>query len=383
MMTDTYSVAAEFITKALRVWADAGVDPRDSDFVEALSIEGKPIAELPRRGRTQARQVLTFAMAHAMGDDPDGHLLDVASRGYDTLQRKYMHTGGGLLMAVNPDGSVADGHRYGYELAFLLMAQGWLHRATGEARYAADAEAVWSWLEDNLRDPEHDGFRIGLPTDRDIPRQQNPHMHLFEACLLNLENIGGDNWRERLTWLYGLFCQHFFDGEEGCIREFFDGDWNLHALWGDRLEPGHHFEWTWLLGYYARMTGEIPRRLFKVYAYGIRHGLSDTAFGWDEIRPQGVESRATSRLWVQCEVFKGHLTLWTLTGDDAYRQMADSVLARIIEVYLNLDSGCWHDQFDKSGQLISGNSPASTLYHLYVAFAEYRRRLSEGGLRAG
>ena len=371
-MIDSYSAATAFFAKALGVWSDAGVDPRDGDFVEALSVEGVPLLDMPRRGRTQARQVLTFAMAHAMGDDPNGHLLDVAQRGYEVLKTKYTHRDGGLFMAVNSDGSVADAHRFAYEQAFVLMAQGWLHRATGQKCYAEDAEGVWTWLEANLRDTEHDGFLIGLPSDRNDPRQQNPHMHLFEASLLNAVNIGGNVWRKRVDWLFGLFQSHFYDADEGCLREFFKPDWQLHEDVGDRIEPGHHFEWTWLLGLYAKTTGEMPEKLLRLYEYGCRFGLSAQKLGWDEIYPQGGELRFTSRLWVQCEVLKGHLTLWNQTGNQSFLDKADEILDLIVKRYLVSETGCWKDQLDASGAVISANSPASTLYHLYVAFAEYR-----------
>lgn len=371
MMPDHFIAASRFFAKALVVWADAGVDRRDGDFVEALTVDGTPLPDLPRRGRTQARQILTFAMAHALGDDADGRLLAAATRGYDTLRRKYMHRDGGLLMAVHPDGTVADGHRYAYEQAFLLMAEGWLHRATGDARHAAAAEATWQWLQETLLDREHDGFRIGVPDDRDDPRQQNPHMHLFEACLLNAAHIGGD-WRRRADWLYGLFVRHFYDAGERCLHEFFRADWSPHPRDGDRLDPGHHFEWTWLLGFYARMTGTVPPQLTSLYRYGERYGLNARRLGRDEIYPRGRVLRPTSRLWVQCEVTKGHLTLLRLTGNPVFLARAQETLARLVDDYLRPDSGCWYDQLDDSGAVVSENSPASTLYHLYVAFAECR-----------
>ena len=371
-MTDSFSTVEAFISKALTVWSKAGVDPRNGDFVEALDLDGTPLLDLPRRGRTQARQILTFAMAHAMGDDPDGHLLDVAQRGYAVLKTRYMHRDGGVFMAVNPDGSVADAHRFAYELAFVLMAQGWLYRATSDKRYAEDAQEVWAWLEANLRDGEHDGFLIGLPDDRNDPRQQNPHMHLFEASLLNTVNIGGEAWRRRMNWLFGLFQTRFYDADERCLREFFQADWQLHEETGDRIDPGHHFEWSWLLGLYAKATGAVPEQLLSLYEYGCRFGLSAQKLGWDEIYPRGGELRFTSRLWVQCEVLKGHLTLWTLTGNRNFLVKADEMLDLIVIRYLVSETGCWKDQLDASGTVISANSPASTLYHLYVAFAEYR-----------
>jgi mannose-6-phosphate isomerase len=45
--------------------------------------------------------------------------------------------------------------------------------------------------------------------------------------------------------------------ETGSLREFFDGDWNpLASDEGRIVEPGHQFEWAWLLNGWASIIGD-------------------------------------------------------------------------------------------------------------------------------
>lgn len=372
-MAGHFERAEAFFKKALDLWSSAGVDPVEGDFLTALSQEAVPRPDEARRGRVQARQILVFAMAHALGDDPDGRYLKVARRGYQALRRRYLHPDGGLMFLVAPDGSVIDDHRFAYEQAFLLMAQGWLARATGEASFATDAETLWGWLEDRLGDRRHGGFAIGIPGDQDSPRQQNPHMHLFEACLLNDRNIVTEPWRSRAEALARLFQTGFFDPSEGCIREFFTEDWRPDPTEGERLDPGHHFEWVWLLGQRASLTGQPAAEMAALYDYGLRHGLGHDGQVLDEIRTGGRPGRATARLWLQCELVKAHLAMQEHFAIAGASTAADEALGLMLDHYLLEDSGCWADQLDANGQTLPGDSPASTLYHLYGAFAEYRR----------
>ncbi len=63
---------------------------------------------------------------------------------------------------------------------------------------------------------------------------------------------------------------HFIDGGTGALREFFDHDWA--PIPGDKgriVEPGHLFEWAWLLLRWAERRGNAEaivkaRRLFAI-----------------------------------------------------------------------------------------------------------------------
>jgi len=82
----------------------------------------------------------------------------------------------------------------------------------------------------------------------DAIRESNPHMHLLEACLAWAE-IGGDpGWTSWVRRLAELAVSRFIRKDSGAIGESYTAAWQpAPGLAGRIIEPGHQFEWAWLL----------------------------------------------------------------------------------------------------------------------------------------
>ena len=99
------------------------------------------------------------------------------------------------------------------------------------------------------------GYHSVLPADAGR-REQNPHMHLFEAMLAWFEATGDAMFLARAGELHGMMAGRFFQSQSGILAEYFDGSWTPRAGDLGRIcEPGHHFEWSWLLRRYAGPGG--------------------------------------------------------------------------------------------------------------------------------
>ena len=61
-----------------------------------------------------------------------------------------------------------------------------------------------------MRHPGQRGYLTELPASGH--RKQNPHMHLLEAALANLEASGDERFLALADEMVGLFCDHFYDG---------------------------------------------------------------------------------------------------------------------------------------------------------------------------
>ena len=117
-------------------------------------------------------------------------------------------------------------------------------------RPSADAEALalLDAIEAHLRHPAGGFVEAGDP-----PFQANPHMHLFEACLAWLEakeadHGGGARFEAVAAEIAELALTRFIDPDAGFVREFFAADWSPAPGEAGRIvEPGHQFEWAWLL----------------------------------------------------------------------------------------------------------------------------------------
>ena len=356
-----------FITTSLNTWTTEGFDAESGDFIEALSFEGKALSKLPRRGRVQARQILSLAMAHCMNDDASSQALNTAEKSATTGLKQYLNQRGALIAKI--DRNVKDKYCFAYEQAFLIMAYAWLYQATKNETYRQSAEHIWQWLEDNLTNRAYGGFNICLPDDaHNAIRQQNPHMHLFEACLICAVYLDKSTWLARAKMLFNLFERHFYDSVNKCVLEFFTQRWQPHPEKGDQIEPGHHFEWVWLLSEYEKLSGVNTLHYRKaLFHTGITYGINDQGFACDALCLSTLEkSRTSARLWVECELLKAYVAM-----NEA--EKATELVLKLFESYLIEAKGIWYDQLSQDAQNISKNAPASTFYHLYIALNEYRK----------
>src|SRR6202012_3465870 len=85
------------------------------------------------------------------------------------------------------------------------------------------------------------------------PFLSNPHMHLLESALAWCDVAPDAAWETLAEEIVALCLSHLLDPDRGFIREYFDPLWNpLPGPAGHSVEPGHQFEWAWLLERWGR-----------------------------------------------------------------------------------------------------------------------------------
>lgn len=358
-------------SQALPLWSTMGWWDSQRCFFEALNLDGTPDRTAPLRLRAQARQIYVYAHAHILGLGPDG--LDLARIALMSLRERGWAPDGkpGWVHVLAPDGSVANPLRDCYDHAFILHALAWFHRATGET-FALDwADETLAYMDGAFAAPSGGWAEDDAGS---LPRRQNPHMHSFEAMLALYEASGRVDYLARAAELFELFRTRFYQDEPGLLREFFDPHWNrLAGDESDKLEPGHHMEWVWLLRRYEKACGRpVGELCAKLLANGRRLGL-DGASGFlrDQVWPDGKPIEASRRLWVQTEYIKALIVEHRAHGDPALAEEAQGVINRMLKTYLSdVPSGGWRDIFGGDGRPIGDRMPASTFYHLFGAVAE-------------
>ncbi|MBM3560446.1 MAG: hypothetical protein FJX53_11340 [Alphaproteobacteria bacterium] len=365
---------------ALPLWATAGVDP-GGGFLDALTLDGRPLPGLSRRMRVQARQIYVYSHAALLGWPGGGNGPDpraVAAQGFRYLTDHYWHPGDGFRFAVAPDGRPVDDRRELYEQAFALLAFAWYGRASGDAAAATWIERVVAFIDGALADHTSGGFFEGVPAPADGLRRQNPHMHLFEAMLALYATTGEARWLARARALFDLYRRRFRDPETGALREHFDADWSPRP--DDTLEPGHHFEWIWLLERYEAASGDATAiERAGLYAFAHRHGIDDDGLAFDGVTTAGAVKADSKRLWVQTEAIKAEVTRCLAGATDApdrLVRLVDGLFAR----YLAADGvapGAWQDYIRREGAGFAPNAPASSLYHLFVMATQAARLLGQ------
>ncbi len=80
--------------------------------------------------------------------------------------------------------------------------------------------------------------------------------------------------------------------------------------------------------------------------------------------------RRSRRAWPQTELIKAYINQ-ARQGAPGAAEAAAQLTHKVLDTYLATDvPGLWMDQFDAEGRGMTEFVPASTLYHLVVAFRE-------------
>ncbi len=349
---------------ALPFWRDHGHEGPGGGACEALLLTGESAAAPFKRTRVQARQLYVFSQAALLGW-PDGERLARETYGFMTRAER---PEGGWVRRLSPDGaSVLDPAVDLYDQAFVLFGLAWFARAGGGAEPLERARRTLAWLRAEMASAA--GGYVNVVPPEPGPRQQNPHMHLLEAALALHEATGEGAYADLAHELVALFRNRLFDAATGVVGEVFGADWSVVP--DAAVEPGHHFEWVWLLDAYerqlrVRMAGEIAGLYRFATAFGVD---SATGLVWDAVSRSGAVVRGSARLWPQTEALKAHAVM--LRRGAEVGPAVDAVLTNLRTRYLcGCPLGAWTDQLNESFRPVSSGIPTSSFYHLMMAFTE-------------
>ncbi len=361
-------------TTLLPFWADVGFDTSLGSFREQLTPSGEPDHPGFTRLRVQARQTFVFADAHTRGAGP--WALPAARAGYALLGRCRDPERGGYPTRLAPDGSTLDPTIDLYDQAFVLLACAAMYRATGEPEPLERTRALMTVLEQTMA---HDagGYAEGIgPAASQLPRRQNPHMHLLEALLALHATTGDTEWLTRAEPLVALCAERWID-DSGALAEFFADDWGAWPGAEGRVrEPGHQFEWVWLLDQYRKAGGELPvdalaQGLFDfAWRYGLDRRPGMVWAAMDGVDDEGGQHTATKRFWPQTEAVKACLTRVESGADPNAAIQVERLWSMMFTHYLRWDDALLRDHLSADGATTGSAIPASSLYHLWVALTE-------------
>ncbi|MGB3811117.1 MAG: AGE family epimerase/isomerase [Parvibaculum sp.] len=354
--------------EALPLWASVGQDP-GRGFVERLRFDGAADAAPFKRVRVQARQIYVFS--HASLLSWQGPALEAARNGLEFVLRHGWLAEGGWALKLGPEGGIVDPALALYEQSFMLFALGWYARATGDGMAIEWAHRTLDAVHARLSLQHLPGFR-SEPRKVDV-LEQNPHMHFLEAMLRLYETTGEKRFLDEAHGIVALLDKHIFQHDKGILPEFFDAAWR--PLPETIVEPGHHFEWVWLLAEYRRLTGEdvseIARRLFD---FAERRGVSrETGLVYDAVHADGSPHMRDHRSWCQAEALKAHIAIGEHGGNvDATR--INTIAGQVLDLYLATSPrGLWRDHLTTDLSSKTAHVPATSLYHFFLAFSEFRR----------
>lgn len=360
---------------ALPVWWERGFDRSTQCFHERLALADASPVLLARRVRVQARQTFVYAHAGAVLGWTGPWREAVAAGCKVLIERGLQPTGGTAYALDATTGQVSDTRRDLYDTAFLVFALANAGHALRDPSIVARAEQLFAWACATWQ-RELGAFQEGELTPCP-PYRQNPHMHMLEALLALYEVTGNGSYlRDPALKIVRLFEKRFTNAEYGALCEYFDADWRPVAGPEGRItEPGHQFEWSWLIDKVHKLSGHDAVALARrIHVHGEVYGVERTTQAvFDEVWVEGHVKTASSRLWPHTERIKANVVHYERTGDTNSAHAAVAAFDKLMSYCSVATPGLWYDRIQVDGTFVQEAAPASSFYHIMMGMSELIR----------
>lgn len=380
--------ASKFATDFVPAWIDLARDREYGGVVQRLDFDGHAVVGEMKSTLAHARTV--FSLSHLYLHTGDASLLRAARDINDFMMAHLRSSEGGYRYAVECDGRAsaapADNLCRAYDQSFALLALVTLGKADPSAVDAQTISQLWEFIE-TLTEPETGALFEDDEMARQGPqlgglRAQNPQMHMLEALLQAFELIGNRTWLERADRYVALAEKFFIDPATGAVREFVSGDLSpLASLVGRRREPGHQYEWAWLLLRYRELGGnrDVKEQAARMSAFADRSGIrSDRGpmqgAPYNALDAEGRPTETSHLLWPLTELGK-LACMRHMQGQPGAGERAQDMERLIFSRFFAAEKITWVNQLDGSGAVLSSNALSRLIYHVLLFVTE--------GVRAG
>ncbi|WP_373355956.1 AGE family epimerase/isomerase [Pseudoroseicyclus sp. CXY001] len=342
----------------------------EAGFHERIEPDGTPLA-LPRRARVAARQLYAFSRLVALGIAPETGLA------LGRHARSYL-----LAEHLGPEGAVipvaGEPERFDlYDTAFALFA---LAAADMRILPAGEAHALASAIRQRLEAGWRNciaGFEEAMP--RRLPLRSNPHMHTLEACLeWERTRPEDENFARIADEIAGLCISRFRAPGTGALCEIFDGEWCPLSGPGSSIEPGHQYEWGWLLLRWGRLRGraDAVRAGIELIDLAEGHGINADGLAGSLLHADLTPADMTARLWPQTERIKAWALRARMAGSREEARHAEAIAAEacagLLRFFEHPLPGSWWENLGPGGRPIAEPARTSSLYHIVAAYSELR-----------
>ncbi|NUN04752.1 MAG: AGE family epimerase/isomerase [Bdellovibrio sp.] len=356
------------------LWTKQGIDTNNGGFAESLTFAGEPM-DVPRRAMVQARQIYAFLTGANLVCCPQDVAHAAVLRGNEYLINKFSQPSGAFAYSVNPDGTIKSNNPDLYTQAFALFGMAQAYSLAKSAKVKKRAVALVNYLHKERAVPG--GGYTEIDESGKASYKSNPHMHMFESAIAWMSIDTDPIWQNLGKELLDLALNKFIDKETGALGEYFDANWNHIKENGVFIyEPGHQYEWAWLMFLYEKLTGQDLKKIrHQLFLQADKHGTSPTRkVAFDEMWSNHTPKLLSSRFWPQCERIKAAVRLGTEVSAEEqplYAKAADDALETLFKFFETPLKGLWYDALSDKDEFNGNTSKASSLYHIVNAMEEY------------
>jgi len=359
------TVQQHFMDVIVPLWQGPGWNAEMALPYEALDAQHQPLPPQRYRAMACARQLFLFSSFIGHPQVADAGIRAAAL--FRSLQQHFHDAEhGGWFYSIDPQGAPLDRRKDLYTHAFIIFACAHYWAKVREPLVESVLNAALHVVAEQFADGdglyesvlEEDWSSLGAGP------LQNPLMHLAEAFLATLEVREDAQTLAALDALAEAMQRRFVDIEHGVMLEK-----PLDAV-DNWSEPGHQFEWFYLLESSEHLRGTpLHRSLTTAFAHAEEQGVDQvTGAVVAMLEVDGSVKDGTQRIWAQAE----YLRALTLRPD------SEALLARQLNALQQrfLHPAGWNECLDSQGQVSRSDMPSTTPYHLatcYIGLAEYFR----------
>lgn len=356
-------VQQHFMRVVVPLWQGPGWNAQMALPFEAVDAQHQPLPPQRYRAMACARQLFLFSSLIGHSAVPEAG--ERAAALFRSLQRHFHDAEhGGWFYSIDPQGAPLDRRKDLYTHAFIVFACAHYWGKVREPLVESVLNAALTVIAERFADGDglYESVLAEDWSSLDAGPLQNPLMHLAEAFLATLEVREDADTLAALDALAQGMQRRFVDVELGVMLEK-----PLDAV-DNWSEPGHQFEWFYLLESSAHLRGTpLHGSLTTAFAHAQAQGVdNETGAVAAMLEEDGSVKDGTQRIWAQAEYLRA-LTL---------RPGSEDLLARQLNALQQrfLHPGGWNECLDSQGQISRSDMPSTTPYHLatcYLGLAEY------------
>ena len=240
-------------------------------------------------------------------------------------------------------------------------------------------EEQLSFIQANLKDGSGgfylDGFDEKWARSEKMTRSFGSHFHIMEAFLMVYEQKKTDSLRNSIRDLINFIIDRFIDKNDFSCQHRFTEEWILlpNEEWA-----GHNAECSWVICEAAKSIDdaaliETTKNLaVKIMDRVVKNAKDNQHGGYFNAIDGNTPLEELKSWWPQAEVVLGLMNVFSITGDDKYKKLADEQSTFISKQFVT-DKGEWFTEIDKKGAPITGTPLVffwKSLYHT-VRYYDY------------
>ena len=345
----------------LPFWLENAVDP-DGGFHGVVTNSGEAVSGAPKGGVLNARILWTFSKAYGIyGLEEYRQMADRAQREF--IDRFIDPIYGGVYWMINPDGSIHDGTKQTYGLAFGIYGLSEHFKVTGCEESLDAAIGLFRTLEDIVHDKSNGGYIENFSRDwsksdfkgidgkKGAVKTMNTHIHILEAYVSLYKVWPDEEVKACIEELVEILQTRLYDSRTRHLIHFCDKDWNpleeVHSY-------GHDIETSWMLCEAVEVTGatehmeKVRKQAVEMTDTALAEGRNEDGSMIYEKNSEGYQRHLS--WWAQCETITGCLNAWEITGDKKYFDAAQKTWEYVKEHFIDKENGEWFRRLDAGGE---------------------------------